>query len=57
MPGHLLFVCNEGFDTPGPSNHLIATLIEDLLEYGFFVTLIQSRRECAEDEIPDNLKG
>lgn len=56
MAGNLLFVCNEGFDTPGPSNHLIATLVEDLLEYGFHVTLIQSRRERVDDEIPDNLK-
>lgn len=41
----ILFICSEGFDTPGPSNHLIKTLIEDLLHEGFYVTLIQSRRQ------------
>lgn len=53
----ILFICTEGFDTPGPSNHLISTLIEDLLEKGFHVTLIQSRRQKVNEEIPDNLKG
>lgn len=51
----ILFICTEGFDTPGPSNHLIGTLIEDLLEQGFYITLIQSRRQRINDELPDNL--
>lgn len=51
----ILFICTEGFDTPGPSNHLIGTLIEDLLEHGFHITLIQSRRQRINDELPDNL--
>lgn len=54
---NILFICTEGFDTPGPSNHLIASLIEDLLENGFRVTLIQSRRKRMNDELPDNLKN
>ena len=53
----ILFICTEGFDTPGPSNHLIGTLIEDLLENGFYITLLQSRRQRINDELPDNLKG
>lgn len=52
----ILFICTEGFDTPGPSNHLISTLIEDLLENGFQITLIQSRRHRINDDLPDNLK-
>lgn len=52
----ILFICTEGFDTPGPSNHLISTLIEDLLENGFQITLIQSRRQGINDDLPDNLK-
>lgn len=52
----ILFICTEGFDTPGPSNHLISTLIEDLLDSGFHITLIQSRRQRINDDIPDNLK-
>lgn len=53
----ILFICTEGFDTPGPSNHLIGTLIEDLLENEFKVTLIQSRRLKVNEDIPENLKG
>ncbi|WP_053954711.1 glycosyltransferase family 4 protein [Inediibacterium massiliense] len=53
----ILFICTEGFDTPGPSNHLISTLIEDLLENGFQITLIQSRRQRINDDLPDSLKG
>ncbi|WP_066633859.1 glycosyltransferase family 4 protein [Desulfolucanica intricata] len=54
---NILFICTEGFDTPGPSNHLISSLIEDLLENNFEVTLIQSRRKRLNDDIPDNLKN
>jgi glycosyltransferase involved in cell wall biosynthesis len=53
----ILFICTEGFDTPGPSNHLVGTLIEDLLENGFHITLIQSQRQKINGDIPDNLKG
>lgn len=54
---NILFICTEGFDTPGPSNHLISSLIEDLLENDFEVTLIQSRRKRINDELPDILKN
>ena len=53
---HILFLCTEGFDTPGPSNHLIASLIEDMLEAGFHITLIQSRRKKINDDLPEILK-
>lgn len=53
----ILFICTEGFDTPGPSNHLISSLIEDTLESGMKVELIQSRRKKLNDEIPNNLKN
>ena len=53
----ILFICTEGFDTPGPSNHLISTLIEDLLEDGFQIALVQSSRQKVNEEIPENLKG
>lgn len=53
----ILFICTEGFDTPGPSNHLIGTLIEDLLENEFHITLVQSRRQKINGDIPDNLMG
>ncbi|MGG3557250.1 glycosyltransferase family 4 protein [Peribacillus frigoritolerans] len=53
---NILFICTEGFDTPGPSNHLISSLIEDMLESGFKITLIQSRRTKINDDLPDTLK-
>ena len=31
-----------GFDTPGPSNHLLKSLIEDMCNSGIDVHLIQS---------------
>lgn len=54
---NILFICTEGFDTPGPSNHLIASLIEDTLDSGISVNLIQSRRARVNDEVPGNLKN
>lgn len=54
---NILFICTEGFDTPGPSNHLISSLIEDMLESGLKVTLIQSRRTKINDDLPDSLKN
>ncbi len=53
----ILFICTEGFDTPGPSNHLISTLIEDLTYAGCQVVLVQSRRQKERDELTDNLRG
>jgi hypothetical protein len=51
----ILFICTEGFDTPGPHNHLHSAMIEDFLEQGFSVALIQSRRQRINDELPDVL--
>lgn len=52
----LLFLCTEGFDTAGPSNHLICSLIDDLLKSNFKITLIQSRRNKKRDDLPKELK-
>lgn len=52
----ILFICTEGFDTPNPSNHLINSLIEDLIENGFNIHLIQSRRTRINEDIPKNLR-
>lgn len=54
---NILFICTEGFDTPGPSNHLISSLIEDMLESDFKISLIQSRRKRINDDLPDTLKN
>lgn len=53
----LLFICTEGFDTPGPSNHLISSLLEDLLESDYKITLIQSRKNQTDDDLPYTLKN
>ncbi|PZX05940.1 glycosyltransferase involved in cell wall biosynthesis [Psychrobacillus insolitus] len=53
---NILFIWTEGFDTPGPSNHLISSLIEDMLENEFKINLIQSRRNKGTDEIPNTLR-
>lgn len=52
-----MFLLVEGFDTPGPSNHLIQTLVEDTLSAGIDVFMIQSYRKGIHEELPDNLKG
>ncbi|MBM7665252.1 colanic acid biosynthesis glycosyl transferase WcaI [Solibacillus kalamii] len=54
---NILFICTEGFDTPGPSNHLISSLIEDMLDSGYKITLIQSRRTKINEDIPNTLKN
>jgi glycosyltransferase involved in cell wall biosynthesis len=49
-----------GFDTPGPSNHLLKSLIEDLISAGINVHLIQGSIKKIGEEIPSdfkNLKG
>jgi len=45
-----------GFDTPGPSNHLLKALIEDMISFGIEVHLIQGRIKKINEEIPPDLK-
>ncbi|ETT72290.1 group 1 glycosyl transferase [Paenibacillus sp. FSL R7-277] len=52
----LLFITTEGFDTPGPNNQMAMVLINDILEAGFEVHLIQSRRKKVNPDIPSILK-
>lgn len=51
----ILYLVTEGFDTPGPCNHLNSTLIEDLLDADFNVTLVQSRRQKIYEDVPEQL--
>ena len=45
-----------GFDTPGPSNHLLKSLIEDMISAGISVHLIQGSIKKVGEEIPEDLK-
>ncbi|MFE4896543.1 glycosyltransferase family 4 protein [Peribacillus butanolivorans] len=46
-----------GFDTPGPSNHLLKALIEDMLSAGISVHLVQGSIRKKNAEIPSDLKN
>ncbi|HZG73355.1 MAG TPA: glycosyltransferase family 4 protein [Chondromyces sp.] len=46
-----------GFDTPGPSNHLLKALIEDTLSAGISVHLVQGSIKHINEELPSDLKA
>ncbi|MBF4695143.1 glycosyltransferase family 4 protein [Fusibacter ferrireducens] len=52
----ILFITTEGFDTPGPNNQMAMTMINDFLEEGFEVHLVQSRRTKINPDIPELIK-
>lgn len=41
----LLFITTEGFDTPGPNNQMAMVMINDFIDAGYEVHLVQSRRK------------
>lgn len=51
----ILFVLDTGFDTPGPSNHLLETIIERALKEGNEVHIIESHRTGVKPDIPESL--
>ncbi|RAP74013.1 glycosyltransferase family 4 protein [Paenibacillus montanisoli] len=53
----ILFITTEGFDTPGPNNQMAMVMINDFLDAGFEVHLIQSRRKRINPDIPPLLQG
>lgn len=53
----ILHLTSEGFDTPNSTNHLIMTLMEDILESGIEVHSISSHKTGTYDDIPENLLG
>ncbi|HEY5556702.1 glycosyltransferase family 4 protein [Acetobacterium sp.] len=46
----------SGFDTPGPSNHLLKALIEDMISAGFSVHLVQASIKKIGEEMNSDLK-
>lgn len=56
----VLFITTEGFDTPGPNNQMAMVMINDFLDAGIDVHLVQSRRKKVNPDIPrilQNRKG
>jgi colanic acid biosynthesis glycosyl transferase WcaI len=54
---NVLFFTLEGFDFQNPANHLIESLIDDLLLNGYFVTLVQSNRIRTNQSVPKILNN
>ena len=51
----LLFITPEGFDTPNPNNQMAEVMLNDFLDAGYNVTLIQSHRLGVSLDIPKSL--
>lgn len=54
---NILYITAEGFDTPNPNNQMAEVMIRDLLDNGYSVHLIQSRRKKINPEIPLSLRN
>lgn len=52
----VLIYMDGGFDTYGPSRHLYASLIEDLLRSGHYVHLIESHSTGTDPDVPANIE-
>lgn len=52
----LLFITPEGFDTPNPNNQMAEVMLNDFLNAGYEVTLIQSHRQGTFADIPKSLE-
>ncbi|MEK5398942.1 glycosyltransferase family 4 protein [Paenibacillus sp. FSL K6-2859] len=52
----LLFITTEGFDTPGPNNQMAMVMINDFIDAGYEVHLVQSRRKKINPDVPSMLK-
>ncbi len=53
----ILYVTADGFDTPSPNNQMAEVMINDFLDNGYEVHLIQSRKLRKYDEIPQSLQN
>lgn len=51
----ILFITAEGFDTPNPNNQMAEVMINDFLDNGFSVHLVQSHRKGINPDIPSSL--
>lgn len=53
----VLFLLNTGFDTPGPSNHLLESIIHYLLEDGCRVHIIEKNSGGIDANIPQSISN
>ncbi|MGN1315819.1 MAG: glycosyltransferase family 4 protein [Acutalibacteraceae bacterium] len=53
----ILYVTMDGFDTPGPNNQMAEVMINDFLDNGYDVHLVQSRRKRLFPDIPASLEN
>lgn len=53
----ILFITAEGFDTPNPNNQMAEVMINDFLDAGHQVHLVQSHRKGVCPDIPFSLEG
>lgn len=51
----ILFVLNSGFDTPGPSNHLLESIIEGFLTSNDKVHIIEKHKTGQNHDIPNSI--
>ncbi|MEL7605898.1 MAG: glycosyltransferase family 4 protein [Sedimentibacter saalensis] len=51
----ILFVLNSGFDTPGPSNHLLESIIEKFLTNNDKVHIIEKHKTGQNSDIPNSI--
>ena len=52
----ILFITAEGFDTPNPNNQMAEVMINEFLDAGHQVHLVQSHRKGVCDDLPDSLQ-
>lgn len=52
----ILFITAEGFDTPNPNNQMAEVMINDFLDRGYQVHLIQSHRRGINLDVPESLQ-
>lgn len=53
----ILFITAEGFDTPNPNNQMAEVMINDFLDAGHHVHLVQSHRKGVCADLPLSLEG
>ena len=53
----ILFITAEGFDTPNPNNQMAEVMINDFLNAGHQVHLVQSHRKGIFPDLPESLQG
>ena len=53
----ILYITMDGFDTPGPNNQMAEVMLNDFLDSGYEVYLVQSRRKRIFPDLPASLEN